>query len=212
MVNLRELNLKLTKKEIADSVKSDTIIVQTLHALDELDVVIRKLSVALKEWYSYYAPSVLKISEPLGLIELVKKGKKEEMGGDFSKTDIKACFEYSSDIESLLKLREKHFSYLESLMKNSCSNLNSVAGTYVGAKLISLAGSLNGLSNMRSSTIQVLGAEKALFRHLKKKSKPPKFGVIFMHPSISNAKEKAKVARKLAAEISLAARKDFFRK
>lgn len=212
MKDLRQKNFELTKKAIADSVGFDTILIQVVHSLDELEIVIRRLSVSLKEWYSYYAPSVLRVPEPEKLTALVKQKKREEMGGNFVKEDLDACVKFADEIESLIKLKEQHEKYLELLMKKTAPNLSKAAGYYIGAKLIALAGSLKHLAEMRSSTIQLLGAEKALFRFLKKGSRPPKFGVIYMHPNVSSVKDKAKVARKLASEIVIATRKDYFRK
>ncbi|MEF8848595.1 MAG: C/D box methylation guide ribonucleoprotein complex aNOP56 subunit, partial [Candidatus Thermoplasmatota archaeon] len=82
----------------------------------------------------------------------------------------------------------------------------------IGARLISLAGSLEKLALMPSSTIQVLGAEKALFRFKKQGGRPPKHGVIFQHPLINKSKksDRGKIARVLAGKISIAAKGDYF--
>ena len=86
-----------------------------------------------------------------------------------------------------------------------------IAGNIIGARLIEKAGSLKRLAELPSSTIQILGAEKALFRHLQSNARPPKFGVIFAHENISSSKAKGKAARQLAAKISMASKKDYFR-
>ena len=165
MVNLKELNMKLTKEDIAKSTTLDKILVQALHSLDELDIVIRRLSVSLKEWYSYYNPLVLKLAEPELLIKAIEKKESGEMGAQFSKKDLEACLKYSLQIKLLIDLRKQHFEYLTGLMSEVCPNILKVSGVYVGAKLIAIAGSLKSLAVMRSPTVQVLGAEKALFRH-----------------------------------------------
>ena len=96
-------------------------------------------------------------------------------------------------------------------MENICPELQKAATSLIGARLLNLAGSLKHLAEIPSSTIQVLGAERALFRHLKTGAKAPKFGVIFAHQSITEAEEKGKAARHLASKIWIAAKKDYFR-
>ena len=87
-------------------------------------------------------------------------------------------------------------------------------GANLSARLISLAGSLEKLSIMPASTIQVLGAQKALFAHLTDGAPPPKHGIIFQHPFIRGNKKKnrGRVARALSGNIAIAARADFFGK
>ena len=92
-----------------------------------------------------------------------------------------------------------------------CRNLNCVAGRDIGIMLISHAGSLKKLALMPSSKIQLLGAEKSLFRHLKKATPSPKHGIIFSHALVSGAKNKGKAARLLADKIAIAARIDYFK-
>ncbi len=92
-----------------------------------------------------------------------------------------------------------------------CRNLNCVAGKELGLKLIKNACSLKKLASMPSSKIQLLGAERSLFRHLKKAAPSPKHGIILSHPLVSGAKNKGKAARLLADKIAIAARIDYFK-
>ena len=98
-------------------------------------------------------------------------------------------------------------------MKLLCPNITAVAGAVIGAKLLAIAGSLKKLSLFPASTVQLLGAEKALFRHLKTGAKSPKYGILHEHPLIAQAKKKdhGKVARLLADKIAIAAKVDFFK-
>ena len=114
----------------------------------------------------------------------------------------------------MIKLKDIQETYLESLMNELCPRTLKCATALIGARLIDRAGSLKRLAQLPSSTIQVLGAEKALFRHIKTGSKSPKFGVIFAHPNVSNAmgKDKGKAARKVASEISKTIKVDYFSK
>jgi len=109
------------------------------------------------------------------------------------------------------KYRQKDDSYKQ-IVKKIAPNLTNLLGEELTTELILEAKSLQKLAFMTSSRIQVLGAEAALFRHLKEKTKPPKHGIIFKHESVQEAENKGKAARKLSAKISLAAKKDYFRK
>jgi rRNA biogenesis protein Nop56/Nop58 len=97
-------------------------------------------------------------------------------------------------------------------MKEVAPNITALVGPTLGARLLSLAGSLEDLAKMPASTIQVLGAEKALFRALRKKGRPPKHGVIFQYPDIHTSPrwQRGKIARALAAKLAIAARVDQF--
>ncbi len=95
-------------------------------------------------------------------------------------------------------------------MKETAPNLTTLIGASLGARLISLAGGLERLSRLPSSTVQLLGAEKAMFLHLRSHKRPPKHGIIFQHPSIHRAPhwQRGKIARSLASKISIAAKVD----
>ena len=97
-------------------------------------------------------------------------------------------------------------------MQETAPNLTNIAGYLLGARLLSIAGSLPKLASMPSSTVQVIGANNALFKHLKGKAPSPKHGVIFRHPLINSAPRKlrGKIARAVASKISLAARYDCY--
>lgn len=109
------------------------------------------------------------------------------------------------------KYKQKNSSY-KKLVKKIASNLVELLGEELTAKIIAEAKSLKRLAFMASSKIQVLGAESALFRHLKEGTKPPKYGIIFKHKSVQKAENKGKAARQLASKISLAAKRDYFKK
>jgi len=102
--------------------------------------------------------------------------------------------------------------YIDDAMKDVAPNIRELTGSLLGARLIALAGSLMKLALMPASTIQVLGAEKALFRALRGKGKPPKHGVIFQHPEIFRSPrwQRGKIARALAAKLAIAAKADAF--
>lgn len=221
---LRKKNIKRSKEKIRESVSEDNYILNAINNIDDLAKVTNKLTKRLRDWYSIYLPEFSrKVSDNERFVELIlEKDKdnimgemkiKESMGKDLSKRDLDPIIGLAKKIDSLYDLREELKAYLEKVMGEYCKNLLSVAGALLGAKLIREAGSLKKMAMMPSSTIQLLGAETALFRHLKTGSKPPKHGVILQHPIVSSAKKRnrGKNARILADKISLAAKTDYFK-
>ena len=221
-------NLLLTKKQIKASVNEDMLITQAISNIEEIDKTANLLVKRLREWYELYNPEFSKsIHDNEKFAELIlKKNKKEllkelkideelSMGASFDKNDLEPILLLAKRVNELYGLRKEHEKYLGLLMKRYCPNLNEVAGTLIGAKLLEHAGSLKRLVLMPASTIQILGAEKALFRHLKanKKSKPPKFGILIRHMLISSVgrEDYGKVARALADKISIAVKVDYFK-
>ncbi len=217
-------NLELTKQRIKESVSEDQLIIQTISNMDEINKLGNVLAKRLREWYSWYLPEFsasIEINEKFTEI-IVKKNKKElmkelkiknSMGADLKKEDVDEMIALGKEILNLYKLKQKHEDYLEKIMKKFCPNVHSLAGTTIGAKLIELAKSLKRLAMLPASTVQLLGAEKALFRHIKTGSKSPKYGVIINHSIIQKARreDKGKASRSLADKLSLCARLDFFK-
>ncbi|HDG64309.1 MAG TPA: C/D box methylation guide ribonucleoprotein complex aNOP56 subunit, partial [Thermococcus sp.] len=109
-------------------------------------------------------------------------------------------------------LRSEIEDYIDRAMDDVAPNLKGLVGAKLAARLISLAGGLKELAMMPASTIQVLGAEKALFRHLRSGAKPPKHGVIYQYPAINKSPwwQRGKIARALAGKLAIATRVDYF--
>jgi nucleolar protein 56 len=101
---------------------------------------------------------------------------------------------------------------MDLLMDEVAPNVKAIVGSLLGARLIALTGGLANLARMPASTIQVLGAEKALFRSLKTGTRPPKHGIIFQHTLIHEAKrwQRGKMARAIAGKLAIAARTDAY--
>jgi len=170
----------------------------------------------LREWYSWYSPEFVKsVNDNEKFVELIMKRSKvkESMGAELKKEDVDEMLLLGKEILNLYKLKEKHEAYLEKVMKKYCPNILELAGAAIGAKLIELGKGLKHLALLPASTVQLLGAEKALFRHIKTGAKSPKYGVIVNHPIVQKAdkKKKGKAARMLADKISLCARLDYFK-
>ncbi len=221
-------NIKLTKESVKESVNNDALIIQTINSIEEIDKTINLLAKRLRDWYSLYNPETEnKIEDHEKFTSLIiKKPKKqllkelnvnedEALGADLKEKDISAILLLASQINNFFKLKKHYEDYLKQSEKETCSNFATVAGFTIAAKLISHAGSLKRLAEMPASTIQILGAEKALFRHMrnKKKNLPPKFGLIHEHQLIQKSKKEmhGKAARALAGKLSIAIRVDYFK-
>ncbi|MEM0231274.1 MAG: hypothetical protein QXW00_00640 [Candidatus Woesearchaeota archaeon] len=224
---LRDANLRICGKSLSESVSPDILIIQQADAISELSKTANLLSRRLREWYELYNPEVSRrIQDHERFVEMVCSSKKEELlkemgiekeqsiGSDLNERQLSSLMSLAEHVKNIFREIKKQESLLEAEMRENYPKLYEAVGPSIGAKLIALAGGIRNLAEMPSSKIQVLGAEKALFRHLKTGSRPPKYGVICQHQSVMNASErdKGKAARKLAAKASIAAKIDYFRK
>ena len=134
------------------------------------------------------------------------------MGFDISDIDITNIEMFAAKVSSLADYRKRLNEYLNTKMNAVAPNLSALIGEIVGARLISHAGSLTNLAKYPASTVQILGAEKALFRALKTKGNTPKYGLIFHSSFIGRAqqKNKGRISRYLANKCSIASRIDCF--
>lgn len=219
-------NIAMTKEGLRSSVAEDTLVIQAINAIGELDKAANMLSKRLREWYELHAPEFSRSLDDNGkfaelvlkkdknkLLEEIKVKKEDCIGADLMPRDIEAIRFLAHQIDELYRTRKKEEAYIEESMKHFCPNLAAVAGTITGAKLLEEAGSLKKLSILPSSTVQILGAEKALFRHMKTGSRPPKYGIIYSHSFIQQQvkSNQGKAARALADKISIAAKVDYFK-
>ena len=223
---MSKVNIELTKTELKKE-KRDILFMRVISVIDELDKEINVFTEMLREWYGLHFPESLKqIKSNQKFTEIVSKyGRRDNIedeelsklakkssGMSLSDEDLQKMKSFAGDIIRLEERRRSLSAYLETLCKISIPNLSAVAGPLLAARLLNLAGGLEKISKMPSSTIQLLGAEKALFRHLKGEGKAPKYGVLFGHPLIQNAlkERKGKVARLIASKLSIASRMDMF--
>ena len=225
-------------KESAE--KRDLFIAQAISSLDETDRTINLYASRIREWYGLHFPELdeeirdhktyINIVYRIGkrdaftvdkLVKLgVKRGKaerivslaKESIGADLADFDMEVIKSVASLALKLYELRGTLEKYIDEAMEDVAPNVKGLVGSLLGARLIALAGGLKRLATLPASTIQVLGAEKALFRALRTGSKPPKHGVIFTFPAIFRAPrwQRGKIARALAAKLAIAARIDAF--
>ena len=218
--------------------KVDIMIVQAIGLLDDLDKEINMYAMRVREWYGWHFPEMAKImndnmfyakcvqrmgmrinckncdfSDILGdetMEETLKKTAETSMGTEISESDLANIMSLCEQVVSLSEYRLQLFEYLKNRMAAIAPNLTVMVGELVGARLIAHAGSLLNLAKQPASTIQILGAEKALFRALKTKHDTPKYGLIYHASLIGQAapKHKGKISRVLAAKTALAIRVD----
>ena len=237
----RDVTLNLTRMVLsAASEQKDLLVKNAIDAVSEIDKSINVLAMRLREWYSLHHPSLDTLVEDheqyalivdtckgrngvterelekLGLdnkaIRSILDGLPKDIGAELLPRDISIVSALAQKILGLYELRREMESYIDTLMKEIAPNISTLVGYMVGARLISLAGSLKDLARKPSSTIQVYGAEKALFRSLKTGAAPPKHGVIFQVPEVHSAPywQRGKIARALAGKLSIAARIDAY--
>ncbi|KAI4862459.1 nucleolar protein Nop5 [Hypoxylon rubiginosum] len=217
--------------------KVDVMIVQAIKLLDDLDKELNNYAMRVKEWYGWHFPELDRIVQDnlayariiltMGLRENAPNTDFSEILPEDIETRVKAAAEVSMGTEildfdldnikllaeqviSFTEYRQQLSQYLTSRMKAIAPNLTELIGELVGARLIAHTGSLLRLAKSPGSTIQILGAEKALFRALKTKHDTPKYGLIY-HSSIvgqASGKNKGKIARTLSAKAALCLRVD----
>ncbi len=222
---LHEVTLEAAKLQVSGALTPDQRIIQAVEALDDINETTNSLSERLFEWYGGYFPESGLNGEALALF-IAKYGSRENIGSEdplYSKSrnsmgaKLEAADEillksFSESVCSLYERKRQIEAYIQDSMGSIAPNLNLIAGPMLGARLISIAGSLEKLANFPSSTIQVIGASRALFKHLRARAPSPKHGIIYSHPLINTAPwwVRGKIARALAAKLSLAARIDFY--
>lgn len=216
-------------KELSKS--EDKHLIQAINSIDDIDEAISKLIERIREWYELYFPEMNVIHNNETYIKLIAENKSKEKiieakGDAFSididefdddeinSEDLEILNDYANSIYELQKTRKNIEKYIDVKMESIAPNLKALVGSTLGAKLISHAGGIKRLSTYPSSTVQIMGAEKALFRHLRSGDRPPKYGLIYQHPKVRGSKwwNRGRIARTLASRISLATRKDVYTK
>lgn len=238
---MRQAAIFLAEAKIREaSAKPDLQVIQSIQALDEVDKAANILNSRLREWYGLHFPELSdilaeqdpyidfilivghrsRVSEAVGELKLAEKKVKiileaseKSKGAEIREEDLSRIKMLAKEVKELSSLRKSLQRHIEATMNRIAPNLTAIAGATIAARLISKAGGLERLARLPASTIQVLGAEKALFRSLRTGAPPPKHGIIFQHKYVHSAPswQRGKVARSLAAKIALAARVDVYR-
>lgn len=235
-INLSSMKVKETSEKL------DLHLVQAVNTLDEIDEIINTISTRIREWYGLHFPELdyllqniityanivrdagsrenitkellSQLEIPEKKIELIQQAISKSQGGDLTVESSESLKILASEVIKLSELRTNLSNTIENLMEILAPNLKNILTAIIGARLIAKAGSLLRLAQMPSSTIQIIGAEKALFRALKTGTRPPKHGLLFQHPSVNSAPkwQRGKIARALSSKIAIAVRIDVYRK
>ncbi|MGC8729928.1 MAG: hypothetical protein ACP5RP_00905 [Candidatus Micrarchaeia archaeon] len=239
---LRERAISAARSKIKQVYESDEYpIMQAINTYMEMNKYYNMLYERLSEWFGIYFPELNNISQgifpeiaafllnnPLPqlsdieditkdhslALEIESKSKlaaARTPASSDEKETVLEMLDMEKRIRSSLSSLEK---YIESAAKRLMPNASSLVGSMIIAELLSKAGSFSKLANMPASGIQLLGAEKALFKHIKFGSKPPKYGILFKLPDITNAPRdsKGRIARAYAAKLSIALKADYYSK
>lgn len=223
-----------------ESARPDLQAIECVQALDEMDKTFNLLYMRVREWYGLHFPELDQfIDDPKSFTTFVNTFKdRRDIDEDrlkdygFSKQKMEALMEIATKsrgtelreedtqlvqgISTLAldsyKLRDRLSKHLEENMKTIAPNVSELLGPVIGARIMAKAGSLERLARLPSSTIQILGAEKALYRAIKSGGRPPKHGLIFQHKLVHDAPkwQRGKMARALASKVALGARIDYF--
>jgi len=235
------VTMEIAKLRVRGAVeKRDLIVVQAIQTLDDLEKTINMLMIRAREWYGVHFPELDRLMEkhetyarlivklgnkgnftaenlkeediPEAKAEGIAKTAEKSMGADLAEADLTQIQALCKDVLILYDLRQGFEGYLDRTMEEVAPNTKALVGALLGARLIAVAGGLTNLARKAASTIQVLGAEKALFRSLKTGTMPPKHGMIFQHTLLHDAKrwQRGKIARALAGKLAIAARADAF--
>ncbi len=238
---VREVSLEIAKAAISTAAtKRDLYAIQTVRCIEDLDKTLNLLAVRVREWYGLHFPeldrlvekhdsyvrlvqnlgprdsfsqeNLVKLGIPQDRASAISDAAQRSAGAEMPAPDMEWLREVSEKILYLFKLRETAEKYTDKIMAEVAPNMSSVLGAILSAKIISMAGGLDNVAKMPASTLQVLGAEKALFRALKTGARPPKHGVIFQYAPIHQAPKwlRGKIARAVAAKLAIASRMDAF--
>ena len=237
----RQITLEIARAGVASAAtRRDLSAVQAVRSIDDLDKTLNLLAGRVREWYGLHFPEMDRIVEkhdtyarlvaklgnrrnftkenlvsegiPAETADTLAEAARRSMGGQIEETDLQVLKSFCDLMLELYKFRGKSETYIDDVLKQVAPNMTAIVGAPLSARLISIAGSLDNLAKMPASTLQVLGAEKALFRSLKTGARPPKHGVIFQHTAIHQSPrwQRGKIARVLSGKLSIAARVDAF--
>ena len=239
---LRNFAIELSSSRVKEtSERLDLHIIQSINALDELDKIINTIGARMREWYGLHFPELDNLIQSLTAFaeivsrsgvranlteeilenagiqskksEIIMDAAKRSKGGDIAPENLVIVKKLAEEVISQSELRRILSEHIEVSMDNVAPNVKELLTATVGARIIAKAGSLNKLAFLPSSTIQILGAEKALFRSLKTGARPPKHGILFQHPLIHSSPrwQRGKIARAIASKVAIAARIDLYR-
>lgn len=214
---LHNTSMQLARDIISSSLAGkDAYLMQAVKTLDDLNDAYNILSERLSEWYGIHYPE--QNLRPRELIDFILQYDTKDtaagasIGAPMTPEDVKAVKGLATCVKTLFEERKALEGYIQTSMDELAPNLANILGAVLGARLIARAGGIDKLAKMPSSTIQVMGAGDALFKHLRTGSPSPKHGLIFKHPLISGSPKMArgKISRMIASKAAIAARIDHY--
>ncbi|HIE31280.1 MAG TPA: ATP-binding protein [Methanosarcinales archaeon] len=201
-VLFHEITVRLAKEQISLQLfaSGDKQVIQDIEALDTLNDISNLLSERLFEWYSFYHGSIPESGE---LARDIMEDRQDEIPD--------AMRSLAKNLADLSESRKLLVAHIQDQMTRVSPNLTNLAGALLAARLLAIAGGLDKLCRMPASRLQVLGANRAMFRHLRGAS-PPKHGIIFRHPLVHASPRhlRGRIARTLASKLAIAARIDYY--
>ncbi|PSH02039.1 MAG: hypothetical protein BRC27_00010 [Nanohaloarchaea archaeon SW_10_44_10] len=219
----RKKALEKTREKLKENKNRDRFMMKAVEFLDETNKNFNAEMERFRDLYSLHFPELEKeITEDKHLIKILSDGinrndldsfsemAENSTGSSLEPADKEILEKMYTGLKKKVELRAELEEYIEEIVEDEMENLGTLLGPLLTARIVSLAGGLEELARKPSSTIQMLGAEKALFRYLKGKGTPPKHGVIFQHNFVNSLPEdeRGKMARFLANKAALAARLD----
>jgi len=215
------IGMALSKGKLGNIITKDLVLVQASSSLDSLNKFINIMTEHFKEWFWLNYPEYKGENEKI-ISDVAKYGSRESFpdfkgsyGIKLGKADETVLKEFAIQLGSLMKLKKEKESYVRSMAREVSPNLSFLIDELLAARMIAAAGSMEKLSRMTAGTIQLLGAEKAMFRHMKnRQAKPPKYGMLFESSYVKNAPndKKGKAARIVASHLYKAAKIDYYSK
>ncbi|HEX9340304.1 MAG TPA: NOP5/NOP56 family protein [Thermoplasmata archaeon] len=213
----------LAKRRMRQAIRPEDHLRQAVGALDDLQEQGNLIVERVREWYGLHFPELARTVDAGEYLDLIAEhGRRERMPleyrdsvgaelGTREEENLKGLAALARTVAAERKALE---AYVDASIRDIAPNVSEVAGSMIAARLVALAGTVEDLARLPSGTIQLLGAERALFRHLRTGARPPKHGVLFQHAWIHGAPpwQRGAIARVFAAKIAMAARADAYTK
>ncbi|MDD1763307.1 MAG: ATP-binding protein, partial [Methanobacteriaceae archaeon] len=191
---VHELSIRITEEKLRTASRADDLLlIQAINAIEEVEESVVKMTERLREWYPIHFPELDMVKNQEKYVHMVAEygdrdsiidsgiltqlldedlNRETSLGSDISPEDLEILQKFARSLHALMITKKSLNSFVDKRMGELAPNLRELAGASLGAKLISHVGSIKRLAMLPSSTIQIIGAEKALFRHLKTGERP----------------------------------------
>jgi len=215
--------VELAKRRVRKAIRPEDHLHQAVGAVKDLQEHENVVVERLREWYGLHFPELARMVDDATYRRLIAShGRREAMPidhkdsvgaelGAAEEDEVRGIARLADDVATTRHAIE---AYVERSVRAIAPNVAELAGPMIAARLVSHAGGIEELARLPAGTIQLLGAERALFLHLRTGAKPPKHGVLFQHPFVHRAPawQRGAIARAFAGKIAIAARADAYTK